>query len=68
MNNNVTAIKRSACSKRDTITRDALLNLSRLHLSQQATERQHAENAKQNIDLDSQPTSDNNLSNNNKRP
>jgi hypothetical protein len=58
MNNNVIAIKRSTCSKRDIITRDALLNLSRLHLSQQATERQHAENAK-NID--------NNLLDNNKR-
>ena len=50
--NNVTAIKRSPCCKRDIITRVALLNLSRLHLLQQATERQHAENAK-NIDLDS---------------
>jgi hypothetical protein len=46
MNNNFIVIKRSACSKRDIITRDALLNLSRSHLSQQATERQHAENAK----------------------
>ena len=57
--NNVTAIKRSACCKRDTITRDALLKLSRLHLSQQATERQHAENfikLAKNIDMDGQPT------------
>jgi hypothetical protein len=44
--NNVTAIKRSPCCKRDIITRVALLNLSRLHLLQQATERQHAESAK----------------------
>ncbi len=42
--NNVTAIKRSACCTRDTITRDALLKLSRLHLLKQAMERQHAEN------------------------
>ena len=42
--NNVIAIKRSACCKRDEITRDALLKLNRLHLLQQSTERQHAEN------------------------
>jgi hypothetical protein len=57
--NNVTAIKRSACCKRDTITRDALLKLSRLHLAQQATERQHAENyikLAKNIGQDGQPT------------
>ncbi len=58
MNNNITSIKRSASCKRDTITRDALLNISHLHLSQQATERKHAENAKNN---------NNNLSDNNNR-
>ena len=42
--NNVINIKKSACCKRDTVTRDALIKLSRLHILQQATERQHAEN------------------------
>jgi hypothetical protein len=42
--NNTLAIKQSACCKRDTVTRDALLKVSSLHLSQQATERQFAEN------------------------
>ena len=54
----VTAIKQSSCCKRDTINRDALRNLSRLHLLQQATERQHAENAK-NIDLNSNNNNNN---------
>jgi hypothetical protein len=42
--NNTLAIKQSACCKRDTVTRDALLKVSTLHLSQQSTERQFAEN------------------------
>jgi hypothetical protein len=42
--NNTLAIKQSACCKRDTVTRDGLLKVNRLHLSQQATERQFAEN------------------------
>lgn len=42
--NNTLAIKQSACCKRDTVTRDALLKVHSLHLSQQATERQFAEN------------------------
>ncbi len=42
--NNTLAIKQSACCKRDTVTRDALLKVSSLHLSQQGTERQFAEN------------------------
>ena len=54
----VTAIKQSPCCKRDTTNRDALLNLSRLHLLQQATERQRAENAK-NIYLDSNNNNNN---------
>jgi hypothetical protein len=40
----ITGIKKTACCKRDTITRDVLKKLARLHLKQQATERQHAEN------------------------
>jgi hypothetical protein len=40
----ITGIKKSACCKRDTITRDVLKKLARLHLKQQATERQHVEN------------------------
>jgi hypothetical protein len=42
--NNVVSIKKSACCKRDTITSEALKKLSRLHILQQSTERQHAEN------------------------
>jgi hypothetical protein len=42
--NNVVTIKRSACCKRDKITAEALKKLSRLHILQQSTERQHAEN------------------------
>ncbi|MFN9907571.1 MAG: hypothetical protein ACK56F_15845, partial [bacterium] len=42
--NNVVTIKRSACCKRDKITSEALKKLSRLHILQQSTERQHAEN------------------------
>ncbi len=38
------SIKTSASCRRDTITRDVLRKLARLHLLQQATERQHAEN------------------------
>lgn len=56
--NNVTAIKRSLCCKRDLVTRDALMKLSRLHLEQQATERQHAENyikIAKNLGPDGQP-------------
>ena len=40
----IKSIKKTACCKRDTITRDVLKKLARLHLKQQATERQHAEN------------------------
>ena len=42
--NNVVSIKKSACCKRDTLTSEALKKLSRLHILQQSTERQHAEN------------------------
>ena len=52
--NNVLAIKQSSCCKRDTITRDALLKIHSLHLSQQATERQFAEN----FSLDSEKIED----------
>jgi hypothetical protein len=42
--NNTLSIKQTACCKRDTITRDALLKVHSLHLSQQACERQFADN------------------------
>ena len=42
--NSMRSIKTSASCKRDTVTRDVLRKLSRLHLLQQGTERQHAEN------------------------
>jgi hypothetical protein len=56
--NNTLAIKKSACCKRDTVTRDALLKISRLHLSQQACERQFAENLSLECEKieDGQPT------------
>jgi hypothetical protein len=67
--NNALAIKQSACCKKDAITKEALLKISRLHLLQQATERQFAENfsmeceriedgqpVKAHIDFDGQST------------
>ena len=42
--NSMRSMKTSASCKRDTITRDVLKKLYRLHLLQQGTERQHAEN------------------------
>jgi hypothetical protein len=42
--NNMKQIKKSACCKRDEITRKVLIKLARLHLLQQKAERQHAEN------------------------
>ena len=42
--NNMKHIKKSACCKRDEITREVLIKLARLHLLQQKAERQHAEN------------------------
>lgn len=42
--NNMKAIKKSACCRRDEITRQVLIKLARLHLLQQKAERQHAEN------------------------
>jgi hypothetical protein len=42
--NRTLSIKQSACCKRDTVTRDALLKVHSLHLAQQSTERQFAEN------------------------
>ena len=41
--NSFLSIKRSACCKRDLITKECLQKLCRLHLLQQSTERQHAE-------------------------
>jgi hypothetical protein len=41
--NKCLSIKKSACCKRDLITKDCLQKLLRLHLLQQSTERQHAE-------------------------
>jgi hypothetical protein len=42
--NSMRSMKTSASCKRDTVTRDVLRKLARLHLLQQGTERQHAEN------------------------
>jgi len=42
--NNCISIKLSACCKRDIPTKTALQKLHRLHILQQGTERQHAEN------------------------
>ena len=42
--NNTLAIKKSLCCKRDEVTKDALLKINRLHLSQQSSERQFADN------------------------
>jgi len=42
--NNLLGLRKSACCKRDAVTRDVILKLARLHLLQQKTERQHAEN------------------------
>ena len=56
---NFLGLKKSACCKRDTITRDVLLKLARLHLLQQSTERQHAENVihlARKLDEDDRPT------------
>ena len=57
--NNLLGLKKSACCKKDTITRDVILKLARLHLLQQSTERQHAENVinrAAKLDVDGQPT------------
>jgi hypothetical protein len=42
--NSLRNLKTSASCKRDTVTRDVLRKLARLHLLQQGTERQHADN------------------------
>ena len=44
MCNNIFGLKKSASCKKDEVTRDVLLKLSRLHLLQQKTERLHADN------------------------
>jgi hypothetical protein len=56
--NNIFNTKKSACCKRDHITREVLLKLARLHLKQQSTERQHADNviAAARKLMDAQPT------------
>ena len=55
--NNFISIKKSACCRRDQITKDVLKKLGRLHILQQSTERQHGENfiALSKIMKDGQP-------------